>query len=124
MNTGVDLVAVGEIADALEQFGERYLRRIHRAEELAGHERYSPTRRARHFAGRFAAKEAVFKALHFPSSQALPWTDIQIISTPGGWPGVVLHDRAQTWATSQGISQVELSITHDRTMAMAFAVAV
>ncbi|MFZ2259540.1 MAG: holo-ACP synthase [Luteococcus japonicus] len=124
MNTGVDLVDVGEVADALEHFGERYLRRIHRAEELTGHDGHSPARRAQHFAGRFAAKEAVFKALHFPSDRALPWTDIQIISTPGGWPGVALHDRARTWASSQGISQVELSITHDRTMAMAFAVAV
>ncbi|MEL4505647.1 holo-ACP synthase [Luteococcus sp. H138] len=107
-------MTVAEVADSLDRFGDRYLRRVYRPAEHSG----NPAE----LAGRFAAKEAVFKALRADPRLPIPWTEIEITTT-GSRPGVVLHGRARSWAVGQGISRIELSICHDHQRAMAFAVA-
>ena len=67
---GIDTVLVAEVHDSLERFGDKYLGRIHRDGELAGLDQMTPARRDQHLAGRFAAKEAVFKAMRMPSGVA------------------------------------------------------
>ena len=72
-----------------------------------------------HYAGRFAAKEAVGKALG--SGVYFTWKEIEVRGRPK--PGVHLHGRTARWAEKVGARQIELSMTHSRELAAAIAVA-
>lgn len=122
---GIDSCVVADVAGSLATFGPRYLHRTFtaaEAAEAAGADGTGPARPA-YLAGRFAAKEAVYKALRHPRSEPLPWTDIEILRDPEGWPVVRLHGRAHEHAVTTGVSGVEVSISHTADTALAVAVA-
>jgi holo-[acyl-carrier protein] synthase len=75
------------------------------------------------FAARFAAKEAVLKALG-AGLGACPFTDIEVVRARSGAPSVLLHGAAAELAARRGVSAWHVSLTHTRTMAEALAVAV
>jgi len=79
--------------------------------------------RSQRLAGRFAAKEAVLKALGTGWSQDIALTDVEIKALPSGAPFVVLHEIAAEIAADQGISSWSVSITHTATFAAASAIA-
>lgn len=114
---GVDLVKVIRVEEALARFGTRFLYRCFTADERArcGSD---PQR----LAARFAAKEAVGKALGV-GLKGLSWRDIEVIGD-GGRPVVRLHGRAAVRALGLGVGRCELSLSHDGDYAIAFAVAV
>ena len=120
---GIDTVLVAEVHDSLERFGDKYLGRIHRDGELAGLDQMTPARRDQHLAGRFAAKEAAFKAMRMPSGVTMGWTAIEIVRGDDGAPVVRLHGQARAWAQQTDIDDVTVSITHDADRAMAMAIA-
>ncbi len=72
-------------------------------------------------AARFAAKEALIKALGGPAT--LRWHDMEVISDEHGNPGFVLHGATAAEATARGITQLHLSMSHDAGIATAFVVA-
>lgn len=116
------IVAVGiDIAD-LARFERamastpRLAPRLFRESELMADGRQRPLRS---LAGRFAAKEAVFKAL---GGQTNRWHDVEIVSAGSGEPSVALHDEALELAQSRGASRWHVSITHDGGLAAAVAV--
>jgi holo-[acyl-carrier protein] synthase len=76
------------------------------------------------YASRFAAKEAVMKALGTGWSQGISWHDIQLRSEDGNSPEVVLSGRAQEVAASLGISRVILSLSHAKHASIASVIAV
>lgn len=112
---GIDLVDVSRIERALER-RPRLAARLFTAREIeyAGSHR----RPARHLAARFAAKEAVVKALGLGSGTCL--RDIEII--PGSPPEVELHDEVAQVATDRDLT-VKVSLTHEREIAGAVAIA-
>lgn len=75
-----------------------------------------------HFAGRFAGKEAVSKALKIPWEQGAKWKDIEIVDNDG-IPKVVLHGRARTIADKEKIQNISISISHEKDYAVAFVIA-
>jgi holo-[acyl-carrier protein] synthase len=75
----------------------------------------------KHLAARFAGKEAVFKLLGLGLGQ-LAWTDVEILSGPGGEPSVLLHGFAQTRARELNISEIAISLSHSRDYATGMAV--
>ena len=75
------------------------------------------------YAGRFAAKEAIAKALGTGISGDIAWTDIEILRQPTGVPEVRLSHEAEKVATSQGITRWLLSISHSEQFAIASALA-
>ena len=77
-----------------------------------------------HFAGRWAAKEAVLKALGTGWRKGISWRDVEIRNEPGGRPIVLLHGGAKQAADELGADEVLISISHCRTHATAFATAV
>ncbi len=79
-------------------------------------------RPAESYAGRFAAREAVIKALG--GYRGKLWQDISVARAPSGAPGIVLAGGARRRADELGISRVLITVTHERTNAIAFAVAV
>ncbi|HMC39221.1 MAG TPA: holo-ACP synthase [Acidimicrobiales bacterium] len=114
---GVDLVLVADVARSVEQFGDRYLDRVYTPAER-GDTADSPSG----LAARFAAKEAVFKAIG-ATDAAVAWSDIEIGRRPGGAPEVVLRAEARRLADEAGIGHWAVSMTHEGAMAAAVAVA-
>jgi holo-[acyl-carrier protein] synthase len=117
IGTGVDLIEVARIAQSIERYGERFLRRIYTADEIA----YCSRKRssAESFAARFAAKEAGAKALGTGISRGVTWNEFQVERQPGGRPVLALRGRAAVLARELGVKTISLSLTHTDSLAMA-----
>lgn len=122
LSTGVDLVRIERIERAHTRFGQRFLDRVFTHDEV----RYSRNR-ASELAVRFAAKEAVSKALgvgmRVLSPQGIGWLDVETLNERGGKPFIILHNRAKELAEEQGFDEWSISLSHDGGLAVAFVVA-
>ena len=117
---GADLIEVSRVTRAYERFGGRFLERLFTPEESA----YCMARvdYACALAGRFAAKEAVVKALSPTAPMGLAYRDVAV-KADGGRPTVELSGVAATLAVERGVEEVMVTISHEKGYAMAFAVA-
>ena len=113
---GIDVVEVSRVGRALERHGERFVHRVFRPSEVGAS--VSP----RSLAARFAAKEAVFKALGTGLSGGLRWTDVEVVARPGSAPALRLHGRARETALALGVTRTHLSLTHDGGVAAAVVI--
>jgi len=119
---GVDIVDTDRIARMLDEHGERFLVRCFTQDErdyAAAH----PKRRDEHLAARFAAKEAVLKALGTGWSGGIGWTDVEVVRDTDGPPTVRLHGEAAMIAKRQGVQTWWLSLSHIHSHAIASAIA-
>ncbi len=120
---GVDLVNVERIRRALDnpKTGERFRDRVFTHSEIE----YCEGRRGKYqsYAARFAAKEAVMKALGRGWSEKVSWQEIEVVRRPGGKPDIQLHGRTQGTATERRVKQFQLSITHTEDHAIAYVIA-
>ena len=117
VHSGVDLIEVERVRDVHRRHGARFLDRIYTARE----QDYCGDR-LHELAARFAAKEAVMKALG-TGARGVGWREIEVLANARGKPVVVLHGRARARANRLDIGRVEVSMTHERSMACAFAIA-
>ena len=119
---GTDIVECLRIGRMIEQHGELFLSRVYTEREV----RYCQARKraVEHFAGRWAAKEAILKCLGTGWRRGLCWTDMEIRNGPAGEPQVLLCGACKDVAQALRISNVLLSISHCRAYATAYAVAV
>jgi holo-[acyl-carrier protein] synthase len=115
---GVDLVEVARLARALGDGTGRFASRVFTEDELA-YAAARPRRRDEHLAARFAAKEAVLKALGTGWSDGIAWTDVETRRDGDGPPTVQLRGRAAEVAASLGVRRWALSLTHTSTHAVA-----
>lgn len=118
---GVDLVEVARIERLLAEHGERFLERCFTRDERRQWQ--AAGGRAEHLAGRFAAKEAVLKALGTGWRHGIAWTDIEVLPDDAGRPGVGLTGQAARFAAAAGIARWMLSISHSGGFAVASAIA-
>jgi holo-[acyl-carrier protein] synthase len=118
---GIDLVDVERIAAMMREHGRHFLDRCFTPAEQA----YClPNRRAHeHFAGRFAAKEAILKALGTGWRGHIAWTDMEIFNDPAGRPLLRLSGETARLAATQRITSWHLSISHTDKQAIASAIA-
>lgn len=117
---GVDLVFIPRFAQLMERRGDAAVARFFTAGEV---ERCRASKSAvESFAGRFAAKEAFFKALGTGWGLGGRWTEVEVVSAPSGAPSLHLSGRAAEAAAEQGVSRIHLSITHTDDTAAAFVV--
>jgi len=118
---GIDLVDCKRIAAMVTRHGQHFLDRVYTASEqqYAGRAKNQVER----LAGRFAAKEAVFKLIGTGWRDKMAWTDIEIINNTLGRPQVHLAGQVRDTVQSLGIEQVSVSITHTADLAIASAVA-
>ena len=117
MKVGVDLIEIARIRRALERYPAFRERCFTEAERAYCESRKNP---AQHYAGRFAGKEAVGKALGFGVARAFAWRDVEIVGRPK--PGVRLHGRLAAWSERVGAGEIDLSMTHSRELAQAVAI--
>lgn len=122
MVTGVDLIEVVRVERALERYGTRFLARVYTPAELLYTQRRAPE-----LAVRFAAKEAVSKALgvgvRILARDGIGWQDAEILGDWRGKPQVYLHGRAAELAEELGLTEWAISLSHTREHAIAFVVA-
>jgi len=123
LGVGLDVVEARRVQQAIENWGDRFLSRIYRGEERA----YCDSQASpwRHYAGRFALKEAVAKAFGTGIGDRIGWKDIQVVRDPSsGAPGVRLHGNAARLAKQLGVERIWVSITHSHSLAIAQAILV
>ncbi len=122
LSVGVDLIELSRIREAVARHGDRLLTRIFTPEELAYCQNRVPE-----LAVRFAAKEAVSKALGVGlkpiSSHGIGWQEVEVLADDRGKPLLRLSGRAQELAEEQGLGQWAVSLSHGREYAVALVVA-
>ena len=117
---GTDLVQVGRIEAVLARQGERFARRILTPDEFARFAEHGQP--GRFLAKRFAAKEAILKALGTGLAAGMSWQHLQIDRDPAGAPLVRLTGTAATHLAAGGGGRMLLSLSDEREQALAFAV--
>lgn len=120
VRVGVDLVQVSRIAESLKLFGERFLRKTFSTEEIA-YATAVPALTAERLAARFAAKEAVIKALGLHAS-GLAFRDIAVRRLPSGACEMVLRGPAAKAAATLGAGALAVSLSHEGDYAVAVVV--
>jgi len=110
VGTGIDLVETARIAENIERYGDRFVRRLYTPGEIAYCEKFK--NRAERFAARFAVKEAAFKALGTGWRQGVRWLDVEVVNQASGKPELMLHGRAGEIARSLGVIVKTVSISH------------
>ena len=119
LGLGVDLCEIARMERALRRH-PTMRERVFTPEEIAYCD--SKARPAESYAGRFAAREAAIKALG--GYRGKRWQDISVTRAPTGAPAIQLSGNAKVRADALGISKVLITFTHEKTNAVAFAVAV
>jgi holo-[acyl-carrier protein] synthase len=117
VGTGIDIAEVQRIRQAIERFGERFLRRVFTDEEM----RYcdSKANRIERYAARFAAKEAAMKALGTGWNHGIRWRDVEVRRQRGSRPTILFHGKAAEFAARLGAVHVALSLSHTAEQAIA-----
>jgi holo-[acyl-carrier protein] synthase len=113
---GIDIVEIGRVKQVLERHAERFLRRVYTPAEVA-----FCRGRVAELAARFAAKEAVMKALG-TGARGLAWREIEILPDGRGKPLVYLYGAAKELGERIGLRGVDVSLTHDADLAIAAVV--
>ncbi|MDA7979717.1 MAG: holo-ACP synthase [Pirellulales bacterium] len=119
---GTDIIECLRIARMIERHGELFINRVYTPHEIAYcRERKQATQ---HYAGRWAAKEAVLKAIGTGWRKGISWRDIEVQNISGGKPIITLRGGARKVSMELGIDEMQISISHCRSHAVAFAVGV
>jgi holo-[acyl-carrier protein] synthase len=120
IGVGTDLIEIARIAQSVDRFGERFLRRVFTPREIE----YCRQKKnaAESFAARFAAKEAGAKALGTGISRGVGWLELEVTRSPGERPMLQLTGRAAARAHSLGVAHIALSLTHSRDVALAVVI--
>jgi holo-[acyl-carrier protein] synthase len=121
VGVGTDIVEIPRIGKMIERHGEHFLQRVYTEDEI----RYCQRRKEsfQHYAGRWAAKEAVMKTLGTGWTRGVGWLDIEVAIKRSGQPLINIRGSAREIANHLGIGEVLISISHCRAYAMATAIA-
>jgi holo-[acyl-carrier protein] synthase len=120
VGSGIDLIEIARIDQAVTRYGSRFLDRVYTKQE----QEYCRRKRkfAESFAARFAAKEAGAKALGTGISFGVSWLEIEVVREPSGKPTLRFHGRASAIAKRFQVTSAALSLTHTGSLAMASVV--
>lgn len=118
---GTDIIECERISRMLLRHRDNFVRMVFTDLE----NQYCSSRKNsnQHYAGRWAAKEAVLKALGTGWISGIAWTDVEVVNQSGGKPIINLHNGANKIANNLGINEIQISITHCEAYAVAFAIA-
>ena len=121
LGIGTEIIECPRIGKMIEVHGELFLRRVYTEREV----RFCQSRKhaIEHFAGRWAAKEAILRAMGANGTKGVSWPDIEVRNVPGGRHRVLVGGGAKVAAIRRGIGEILISISHCRTYATAYAMA-
>lgn len=117
---GIDIVKVGRLEEVARRHGDRFLNRIFTADEQA----YCESKRYKyeHYAARFAAKEAMMKAMEIRRKNRLRFREIEVRRRPTGKPEIAMSSESRVRFGIPSGAQIELSMAHERDFAVSFVV--
>ena len=123
VTTGVDIIEVERIKDAIEEIGDSFLERIYTQNEINYCEKFGRMK-YQHYAARFAAKEAVFKALssYLNGREDTLWKDIEVLNNEDGRPEINVSKLNKD--KLKNLQSIDISLSHLRDYAIASVVAV
>ena len=119
---GIDIVEIKRLEKTSKRWGKAFLQKVYTPRELA----YSMKKRFpyQHLAARFAAKEAIFKALGEVEKDFVGWKNVEILNDPNGKPAVFWHGAAERTRLKRGIAGAVVSLSHSDHYAVASAMLV
>ena len=117
MDIGVDIVEIERIQRAVKKYGRRFLERIFTPKEIEYCKSKSDP--SPHLAARYAAKEAVFKALGLKKKRGLVWKNIEVISRPSGKPDIRVRGSIARDLKKRKTKKIICSLSHSRKYAVA-----
>jgi len=119
LGIGTDIIAVDRIARVIQK-NIRFCEKVfsQREQEYCT----SKANPAQSYAARFAAKEAVMKALGTGWDNGISWTEIEVINDAKGKPDIVLSGKSKDLVKSKGVRQIQLSMSHEQQYAIAFVI--
>ena len=117
---GIDVIQNERIRDSVQRSGDRFLNRIYTEGEIGYCKKCANPEL--HYAARFAAKEAAFKALGTGWAAGVKWKDIEVERLASGKPELHLHGEALAKATEQGAKRFYVSLTHDQLVSCAVVI--
>jgi holo-[acyl-carrier protein] synthase len=122
LGIGTDIIECLRIAQMIERHGEMFIARVYTDYEI----QYCQSRKSatQHFAGRWAAKESILKAMGTGWQKGISWRDLEVRNDPGGKPIVALRGGARDVCEARGIADMLVSISHCRSHAVAYAMAI
>jgi holo-[acyl-carrier protein] synthase len=117
---GTDLVEIKRIKEALERWGDRFMNKVFTPGEIE----YCSQKRnsSPNFSARFAAKEALVKALGIGMRRGVHWKDVEVTRGPLGKPVLKLSGQAEAICKQEKIQGIFLSLAHDREYSIALVV--
>jgi holo-[acyl-carrier protein] synthase len=120
IGTGVDIVEIVRLRNVIERLKDRFIARVF----TPGEQQFCQVHRdpAPHFAARFAAKEALFKALGTGWAKGVTWLDVEVKRERQDAPVILLHGEAQRLSASLGAHRVHLSLSHSDQWAVAMVI--
>ncbi|MCX4302962.1 MAG: holo-ACP synthase [Clostridia bacterium] len=117
ISCGTDIIEIDRVKSSIESIGERFLNTIYTKKEIE----YCESRKAQkyqHYAARFAAKEAIFKALSTRIGSQYTWKDFEVLNDENGKPKVFLSTEISN------LEDIDISISHCKTYAVANVIAI
>lgn len=111
---GIDIIEIDRIKNSIENYGESFLNKIYTAKEQDYCNKYGENK-YEHYAARFAAKEAVYKAMS--NIKELSWKDIEITNQENGRPVVTLYQDIDN------LDNIDISLSHCRDYATSYVIA-
>jgi holo-[acyl-carrier protein] synthase len=120
IGTGVDIVEIARFRKVVERLKDRFILRVFTAAE----QQFCNARRdpIPHFAARFAAKEALFKALGTGWAKGVTWLDVEVLRERQDAPTMTLHGEALRYSETMGAQKVHLSLSHSEQLAVAMVI--
>lgn len=118
MRCGTDIIEVNRVKEAIEKQGVPFIKRVYTDEEI----KYCESRRMckyESYAARFAAKEAVYKAISPNREEEGVFTEVEVLNEENGRPYVVVHGELKKVL---GDKKIEISLSHEKKFAIAMAV--
>jgi holo-[acyl-carrier protein] synthase len=107
---GIDIIEIDRIKQSVDEYGDRYLQKVYTPDEL----KYclSKKNKYQHLAARFAAKEAIYKAISSNWNSELSWQDMEIINAPNGMPEVKFKGNLEKFLSNE--KSLKISMSHSR----------
>ena len=119
--TGIDIIEVDRIKNSIRKYSGRFKKKIFTQKEIDYcHSQADP---AKHFAARFTVKEAVLKCFGTGMTGGILWKDIEVDKLNSGQPVLNLYGNGKELFNQLNLKHIHISITHDKTYAVAHAIA-
>ena len=119
--TGIDIIEVNRIKNSIQKYSDRFKKKIFTQKEIDYcHSQADP---AKHFAARFTVKEAVLKCFGTGMTGGILWKDIEVDKLNSGQPVLNLYGNGKQLFNQLNLKHIHISITHDKTYAVAHAIA-